>query len=86
MILEWAGQTSGNPVMRLDFLPVDSLAKLAWALADTHGPAARDVADRTITELESENEPVVADAWRGLRSVLEDVLTGRIGRGTQTIH
>ena len=72
--------------MRLDFLPVDSLAKLAWALADTHGPAALDVADRTIRELDGEGAPVVADAWRGLKSVLEDVLRGRLGRGAPTIH
>lgn len=72
--------------MRLDFLPVDSLAKIAWALADTHGSGALAVADRTIAELEDEDAPVVAQAWRGLRSVLEDVLEGRMGRGVQTIH
>jgi hypothetical protein len=72
--------------MRLDFLPVDSLAKIAWALADTHGNGALAVADRTIAELEDEDAPVVAQAWRGLRSVLEDVLEGRMGRGVQTIH
>lgn len=72
--------------MRLDFLPVDSLAKLAWALADTHGSAALAVADRTILELEGEGAPIVADAWRGLKSVLEDVLCGRLGRGVPTIH
>lgn len=72
--------------MRLDFLPVDSLAKIAWALADTHGSGALAVADRTIADLEGEGAPVVADAWRGLRSVLEDVLQGRMARGVQTIH
>jgi hypothetical protein len=75
-----------SDVMRLDFLPVDSLAKIAWALADTHGTGALAVADRTIADLEGEGAPVVADAWRGLRSVLEDVLQGRMMRGTQTIH
>ena len=72
--------------MRLDFLPVDSLARIAWALADTHGDSALDVADRTIIDLEGEGEAVVADAWRGLRSVLEDVLEGRLGRGHVTVH
>jgi hypothetical protein len=87
MFLEWLKVSPKETTdMRLDFLPVDSLAKLAWALADTHGDAALDVADRTINELEVEGQPVVADAWRGLRSVLEDVLTGRMERGTQTIH
>jgi hypothetical protein len=72
--------------MRLDFLPVDSLAKIAWALADTHGPDALAVADRTIADLEGEGAPAVADAWRGLRSLLVDVLEGRMARGVQTIH
>jgi hypothetical protein len=72
--------------MRLDFLPVDSLTKIAWALADVHGPGALAVADRTIEDLEGEGSPLVADAWRGLRSVLEDVLEGRMGRGAQIIH
>lgn len=72
--------------MRLDLIPVDSLTRIAWALADAHGDDALGVADRTIRELESEGSPVVADAWRGLRSVLEDVLEGRLGRDTPTIH
>lgn len=72
--------------MRLDLIPVDSLTRIAWALADAHGEDALRVADRTIRELESEGSPVVADAWRGLRSVLEDVLGGRLGRDTPTIH
>jgi hypothetical protein len=72
--------------MRLDFLPVESLAKIAWALADTHGQGALSIADKTICELETEGSPIVAEAWRGLRSVLEDVLTGRLGRHAPTIH
>ncbi|MEN9855712.1 MAG: hypothetical protein RL186_1076 [Pseudomonadota bacterium] len=72
--------------MRLDFLPVDSLAKIAWALADTHGAGALAVADRTIADLEGEGAPAVADAWRGLRALLVDVLEGRMARGAQTIH
>jgi hypothetical protein len=72
--------------MRLDFLPVESLAKIAWALADTDGQGALSIADQTICELETEGSPIVAEAWRGLRSVLEDVLTGRLGRHAPTIH
>jgi hypothetical protein len=86
MFLERLIASKGNNMMRLDFLPVDSLAKIAWALADTHGTEALAVADRTIADLEGEGAPVVADAWRGLKSVLEDVLQGRMGRGAQTIH
>lgn len=72
--------------MRLEFLPPDTLARIAWALADVHGPDALSVADRTILDLEENGEPVVADAWRGLRSVLEDVLAGRLGRDIPTVH
>ena len=72
--------------MRLDFLPVDSLAKIAWALADTHGARALTVADRTIEELELEGSDICADAWRGLRSLVEDVLEGRLGRDAPIIH
>lgn len=72
--------------MRLDFLPPDTLARIAWALADVHGPRAIDVAERTIHDLEESGEPIVADAWRSLRSVLEDVLAGRIGRDRVTVH
>jgi hypothetical protein len=72
--------------MRLDFLPVDSLNRIAWALADTHGTSALAVADRTINELEIEGSDLVAEAWRGLRSMLEDVLEGRLGREDPTIH
>lgn len=55
--------------MRLNLIPVDSLTRIAWALVDAHGDEALGVADRTIIELESEGSPIVADAWRGLRSV-----------------
>jgi hypothetical protein len=72
--------------MRLDFLPPHTLASIAWALADVHGTRAMDVADQTITDLEESGEVIVADAWRGLRSVLEDVLHGRISRGCPTVH
>jgi hypothetical protein len=72
--------------MRLDFLPPDTLARIAWALADVHGQQAMQVADRTIVDLEESGEDIVADAWRSLRSVLEDVLAGRIGRERPTIH
>jgi hypothetical protein len=72
--------------MRLEFLPVDTLAKIAWALADTHGARALGVADTTIAELEQEGALVCADAWRGLRSLVEDVLEGRLGREAPSVH
>lgn len=82
----------GDPVermtfdMRLDLVGLDSLTQIAWALVDTHGEDAVAIADRTITDLESEGSKPVADAWRGLRALLEDALNGRLGRQTPTIH
>lgn len=72
--------------MRLDFLPPEHLARIAWALVDTHGGASLDVADRTIEGLVADGEDVVAEAWRCVRSMLEDALSGRLGRDAPTIH
>jgi hypothetical protein len=72
--------------MQLEFLPPHTLTAIAWALRDTHGEAALAVADRVIGELDAEGEPIVADAWRSLRAVLEDVLAGRIERHGATVH
>jgi hypothetical protein len=72
--------------MRLDFLPPHTLTAIAWALRDTHGANALAVADRTICELEADGEDIVANAWRSLRSVLEDVLLNRIDRHNVTVH
>lgn len=72
--------------MRLEFLPPRTLTAIAWALRDTHGDNALAVADRTIGELVAEGEDIVADAWRCLRSVLEDVMNNRLARHETTVH
>ncbi|MCU0881604.1 MAG: hypothetical protein MUF14_02920 [Hyphomonadaceae bacterium] len=72
--------------MRLEFLPPHTLTAIAWALRDTHGNNALAVADRTIGELVDDGEDIVADAWRCLRSVLEDVMNNRLARHHTTVH
>ncbi len=72
--------------MHLDNLPLESLAKIAWALLDAHGDNALNVANRAIEELENEGMPNAADAWRGVKSIVEDASLGRIARRDITIH
>lgn len=72
--------------MRLDYLPLDSLAKIAWALFDAHGNQAINIANSAIIELETDGMNHAADAWRGVKSMVEDVSLGRIGRMVPTIH
>lgn len=72
--------------MQLDNLPLESLAKIAWALYDVHGEKALAVADKAIQELEGDGMPNAADAWRGVKSLVEDVFYGRMSRQEITIH
>ncbi len=72
--------------MQLDNLPLESLAKIAWALFDVHGEEALCVADKAIFELESEGLPKAANAWRGVKCIVEDVSLGRMTRHAITIH
>ena len=72
--------------MQLDFLHIDSLTKIAWALFDVHGEKAINVAENAISELEVDGSFGAADAWRSVRTLVEDVVTGRIDRTTPSIH
>lgn len=72
--------------MQLENLNIDSLAKIAWALTDAHGMEAINFANKAITELEDEGYNLAADAWRGVRFLVEDALCGRINRRHVTIH
>lgn len=72
--------------MRLDNLKVTSLTTIAWALFDVHGDNALEVAQNAINELEKEGSPIAADAWRGVKLMVEDVVLGRLNRATPTIH
>ncbi|MCC5995224.1 MAG: hypothetical protein JJU18_02490 [Oceanicaulis sp.] len=53
---------------------------IAFTLVDRHGPQALGYADQAVWELEGKGEAESADAWRALRSEIEDALSGRIAR------
>ncbi len=72
--------------MRLDNLPVYSLTKIAWAMFDAHGENAFDIANQTISELENDGFSGAADAWRSVKTLIEDVSLGRIDRTSPIIH
>ena len=72
--------------MELDFLRVESLTKIAWALFDVHGDNAINVADNAIDELEVDGSYGAANAWRSVKTLIEDVACGRIDREPVTIH
>lgn len=60
---------------------------IAWTLVDLHGAQAIGYADDAITELEGQSLPESADAWRALRSIMEDALAGRLDRDDEiTLH
>jgi len=53
---------------------------IAFTLVDRHGSQALGYADQAVWELDEKGEQASADAWRALRSEIEDALTGRIVR------
>ena len=62
------------------------LHTLAKRLVSRHGAVALSYADQAVSELEATGEQERADAWRALRSVVIDVLAGRLRSGEITIH
>jgi len=58
----------------------NDLHALAVFMVENHGPKALNLADRAVWELETMNETSSADAWRALRSVVEDMLAGRLSQ------
>ena len=54
------------------------LHNLANFLVDRHGAIAVDYASQAVDELESLGESVRADAWKVLRSLVEDLVEGRL--------
>jgi hypothetical protein len=62
------------------------LHTLAKRLVNRHGPVALTYADKAVSELEANGDQERADAWRALRSVVADVLEGRLRAGPITIH
>lgn len=64
--------------VRSRITPAD-LRGLAFTLVDRHGAQALGLADHVVYELDGKGDKDV-DAWRALRSEIEDALTGRIAR------
>lgn len=67
------------------FSPKD-LHTLATRLVNRHGEIALSYADQAVNELEAIGEQERADAWKALRSVLIDLLAGRLPSPEITIH
>lgn len=68
-------------------ITAEDLRSLANYLVDRHGPIAVDYADQAVYQLEAQGEAMRADAWKALRSVVEDMVEGRmIGAETITLQ
>jgi len=65
----------------------EDIRQLAYTLVDRHGAKALGYADQAVGEMEDMGDDNRADAWRALRSVVEDALAGRLNRdGGITLH
>ncbi|MDG1418418.1 MAG: hypothetical protein P8J78_09235 [Maricaulis sp.] len=68
-------------------ISVSDIQQIVWTLVDLHGPQAIGYADEAVSDLDQQGSPESADAWRALKSVMEDALAGRLEReGEWTIH
>jgi hypothetical protein len=59
-------------------ITAEDLRCLANFLVDRHGEIAVDYAQQAVHELEAQGEDNRADAWKALRSVVEDMVEGRL--------
>ena len=59
-------------------ITAQDLKCLATYLVENHGTVAVDYADRAVGELEAKGEWGRADAWKALRSVVVDLVDGRL--------
>ena len=66
-------------------LTADDFRQIAWTLVDLHGAQAIGVADEAVSDLDTQGCPESADAWRALRSVMEDALAGRLDRDSMLV-
>lgn len=57
------------------------LHALAVFMVESHGHRALNLADRAVGEMMAINEPESADCWIALRSVVADMLEGRMESG-----
>lgn len=69
------------PAARRSRITPDDIRTIAFTLVDRHGAQALGYADQAVWELDEKGERESADAWRALRSEIEDALGGRIERG-----
>ena len=68
-------------------ISVSDIQQIVWTLVDLHGAQAIGCADEAMNDLDQQGSPESADAWRALKSVMEDALAGRLQReGEWTIH
>lgn len=68
------------PATRPSRITPQDIRMIAFTLVERHGARALGYADQAVWELEGKGEAESADAWRALRSEIEDALTGRIVR------
>jgi hypothetical protein len=61
-------------------ITAQDLHSLAVYLVDRHGEIALDYADQAVDELEAQGEDYRADAWRVLKSVVLDMIEGRLSQ------
>ncbi|MGX6646724.1 hypothetical protein ACWCOP_02135 [Maricaulaceae bacterium MS644] len=69
------------PAARASRITPDDIRLIAFTLVDRHGAKALGYADQAVWEMDEKGERDSADAWRALRSEIEDALSGRIERG-----
>ena len=68
-------------------ITVEDIRQIAWTMVDLHGSQAIGYADEAVCDLDEQGQPESADAWRALRSVMEDALAGRLDREAEiTVH
>ncbi|MDF1770113.1 hypothetical protein [Maricaulis sp.] len=68
-------------------ITAQDIHQIAWTMVDLHGAQAIGYADEAVSDLDGQGLPESADAWRALRSVMEDALAGRLDREAGvTVH
>jgi hypothetical protein len=70
------------PAARASRITPEDIRIIAFTLVDRHGAQALGYADQAVIELDDKGETESADAWRALRSEIQDALNGRILRET----
>ncbi len=66
------------PAARASRITPEDIRIIAFTLVNRHGAQALGYADQAVIELDEKGETESADAWRALRSEIEDALGGRV--------